>query len=112
MSLSPEEKELCFRELATACASCEQCGLHTGRTKSVFADGNPHAQLMLIGEGPGQSEDQTGLPFVGKAGKLLDKILGSVGFDRKDTIYIANVVKCRPPNNRKPTPAEMTTCVV
>lgn len=111
MSLSPEEKELCLQELASACASCEQCGLHTGRGKSVFADGNPHAQIMLVGEGPGQTEDQLGLPFVGKAGKLLDKILGSVGLDRKHNIYIANVVKCRPPKNRTPTAAEMSACV-
>lgn len=108
--LSPEEKTLCLSELAVACASCELCGLHKGRTKSVFFDGNPDAEIMLIGEGPGQNEDLTGKPFVGKAGQLLDKILGSVGLSRQSNIYIANVVKCRPPGNRTPTPEEMQAC--
>lgn len=107
---SPEERALCLRELAVACASCELCPLAGGRTRSVFADGWPDARIMLIGEGPGQHEDETGLPFVGRAGQLLDKMLASVGLDRKRNIYIANIVKCRPPGNRAPTPEEMAAC--
>jgi uracil-DNA glycosylase len=112
LSISSEEKELCLQELALACAGCQHCGLYIGRTQSVFADGNPHARVMLIGEGPGYNEDISGKPFVGKAGKLLDQILASVGFDRAKNIYIANVVKCRPPNNRTPSQEEMSACVV
>lgn len=108
--LPADERLLCLSELALACRDCEMCGLARGRTKSVFSDGFPDAEIMLIGEGPGQHEDETGLPFVGKAGQLLDKILGSVGFDRRQNIYIANVVKCRPPGNRAPTPEEMAAC--
>ena len=108
--LSSAERRLCLEELALACASCELCSLHSGRTHSVFADGFADAEVMLIGEGPGQQEDETGLPFVGRAGQLLDKMLASVGFDRGRNIYIANVVKCRPPKNRTPTPEEMQTC--
>ncbi len=95
--------------LATA-ADCRLCGLCQGRNNVVFADGNPQARLMIIGEGPGQQEDLTGLPFVGRAGQLLDKILGSVGIDRKTQTYICNVVKCRPPGNRVPSPEEMDAC--
>lgn len=108
--VSQTERALCLQELAVACASCELCGLHTGRTHSVFSDGNSEARIMLIGEGPGQREDETGKPFVGKAGQLLDKILASAGFDRHSNIYIANVVKCRPPGNRTPTVEEMQAC--
>jgi DNA polymerase len=76
----------------------------------VFSDGNPQAPIMLIGEGPGQQEDETGVPFVGRAGKLLTQILASVGIDREKDIYICNTVKCRPPENRKPLPEEMSAC--
>lgn len=105
-----EDRTLCLQELAVACASCELCGLHRGRTRSVFSDGWSDAEIMLIGEGPGQHEDETGKPFVGRAGQLLDKILASVGFERNRNIYIANVVKCRPPGNRTPTLEEMQAC--
>lgn len=91
-------------------AVCTRCVLHCGRTHSVFADGNPEASLMLIGEGPGQNEDETGLPFVGKAGQLLNQILAAVKIDRAKDIYICNVVKCRPPQNRAPMPEEMQAC--
>lgn len=96
--------------LAEECSRCTQCELHRGRTFSVFADGNPRARLMLVGEGPGQFEDQTGVPFVGKAGQLLTRMLHSVGFNRLQDTYIANIVKCRPPGNRTPTPEEIRAC--
>ena len=89
--------------------TCTQCQLSNHRSNVVFCSGNPHSNLMLIGEGPGQSEDETGIPFVGRSGQLLTQLLTSVGINRDD-IYIANTVKCRPPNNRTPTPAEMNAC--
>lgn len=91
-------------------ATCTKCRLCEGRTNSVFKDGNPNANLMLIGEGPGQNEDETGIPFVGRAGQLLTQILDSVNISRQNDIYICNIVKCRPPQNRKPQPDEMATC--
>lgn len=97
-------------EAARHAAACTRCVLHTGRTRSVFSDGNPKAPLMLIGEGPGQNEDETGVPFVGKAGQLLTQILASVNIDRQKDIYICNTVKCRPPQNRAPLPEEMACC--
>lgn len=96
--------------LAGQAAQCTACPLHSGRTNSVFSDGNPHAKLMLIGEGPGQNEDEQGVPFVGRSGQLLTQILESVNIYRETDIYICNVVKCRPPNNRAPDKAEMKTC--
>lgn len=90
--------------------NCTKCRLHTGRTKFVFGVGNPKADVMFIGEGPGRDEDLKGEPFVGRAGRLLDKILAAIQFDRK-IVYIANVVKCRPPNNRDPQPDEMNECL-
>ncbi|MGV3524545.1 MAG: uracil-DNA glycosylase [Candidatus Sericytochromatia bacterium] len=96
--------------LAETCASCQRCGLHRGRTRSVFSDGNPEARLMIIGEGPGQQEDQSGVPFVGKAGQLLDKMLAAIQLERQHDVYITNVVKCRPPANRTPEPEEMAAC--
>lgn len=101
------EKLARFKEQA---AACTRCALHAGRTHSVFADGNPLAPLMLIGEGPGQNEDETGIPFVGKAGQLLNQILAAVNIHRQEDIYICNIVKCRPPQNRAPLPEEMATC--
>ena len=99
-----------LEELARDCLNCQRCGLASTRTHVVISRGNPLARLMLIGEGPGQHEDETGLPFVGRAGQLLDQILSSVGLDQEQDIYICNVVKCRPPGNRKPTPEEMARC--
>lgn len=89
--------------------SCTKCGLHQGRQQTVFGEGDPDAALMFVGEGPGQTEDEMGRPFVGKAGELLDKMIGAMGFQRAD-VYIANTVKCRPPNNRNPTPDEVDAC--
>lgn len=91
-------------------ANCTRCVLSRTRTRTVFSDGNPEADIMLIGEGPGQDEDRTGIPFVGRAGQLLTQILASVGIDRQNDIYICNTVKCRPPQNRKPEPEEMDAC--
>lgn len=90
--------------------ACMRCGLCQTRKNVVFFDGNPNAKLMIIGEGPGQREDETGVPFVGRAGQLLDKILASVDIDRKKDTYICNIVKCRPPQNRVPTKEEAAQC--
>jgi len=88
---------------------CTRCKLHKGRNKIVFGDGSPKAELVFIGEGPGADEDYQGLPFVGRAGKLLTQMIEAMGLQRKD-VYICNVVKCRPPENRAPEPDEVTTC--
>jgi uracil-DNA glycosylase len=96
-------------EIKVHCNSCQRCELGATRTNAVIGRGNPSANLMIIGEGPGQNEDETGLPFVGKSGQLLDKILASVELTEAD-VFIANIVKCRPPDNRAPTDSEMNTC--
>jgi len=88
---------------------CTRCKLHRERNKIVFGDGNPKAQLVFVGEGPGADEDAQGLPFVGRAGKLLTQMIEAMGLQRKD-VYICNVVKCRPPGNRTPEPDEVGTC--
>jgi DNA polymerase len=88
---------------------CTRCELHRGRTQTVFGEGDANASLMIVGEGPGAEEDRTGRPFVGRAGELLTKQIGAMGLTREQ-VYIANVVKCRPPQNRTPTPAEAETC--
>jgi DNA polymerase len=88
---------------------CTRCALHKGRNKIVFADGPPDARLMFVGEGPGADEDAQGIPFVGKAGQLLNNMIVAMGL-RRDQVYIANVVKCRPPGNRTPEPDEGNTC--
>ena len=88
---------------------CTRCGLHKGRTNIVFGTGNHEAELMFVGEGPGADEDAQGLPFVGRAGQLLNSMIGAMGLQRED-VYIANVVKCRPPGNRTPEREECDTC--
>jgi DNA polymerase len=88
---------------------CTRCKLHKGRNKIVFGDGNPKAQLVFVGEGPGADEDMQGLPFVGRAGKLLTQMIEAMGLQRSD-VYICNVVKCRPPENRAPEPDEVSAC--
>jgi len=88
---------------------CRQCELHKGRTKFVFGGGNAAAELMFVGEAPGKNEDLQGLPFVGRAGKILDDLLGSIDMNRKE-VFIANVLKCRPPGNRDPRIDEIDTC--
>lgn len=99
-----------WEELESACRNCTRCALHEGRTNCVFGVGSRTADLMFVGEAPGQKEDESGIPFVGAAGKLLDKYLGAVGIDR-ESVYIANILKCRPPNNRDPLPAEQDECI-
>jgi len=96
--------------VAARIAGCTLCGLSKGRNRTVPGEGNPDAQLMLIGEGPGATEDETGRPFVGAAGELLTQILASIGIPR-ESVFIANIVKCRPPQNRKPLPDESTACL-
>lgn len=98
-----------LESVAQAIEGCTQCFLCQGRTRVVPGEGNPNARLLLVGEGPGQTEDETGRPFVGRAGELLTDILGAIGFSR-DQVFICNVVKCRPPQNRKPLPDEMAAC--
>ena len=88
---------------------CRRCPLHESRTRIVFGSGNPRAEIVLVGEAPGAREDAEGVPFVGAAGRLLDRMLESIGVGRED-IYIANVLKCRPPANRNPRPEEIETC--
>jgi len=89
--------------------NCIKCDLCASRTQTVFGEGDPDAQIMFVGEGPGQTEDELGRPFVGRAGELLNKMIEAMGLRRQD-VYIANVVKCRPPENRTPTPVEAATC--
>lgn len=96
--------------LADHCRRCRRCGLARTRTNVAVSRGNPAAPLLLVGEGPGEQEDLQGKPFVGPAGQLLDKILASVGLDAERDTFILNVVKCRPPGNRVPTPEEMEAC--
>lgn len=91
--------------------NCSKCELAGGRHNIVFGVGDPNAEVMFIGEGPGEQEDLTGEPFVGRAGKLLDKMLAVVDLDRTKNIYIANIVKCRPPKNRDPKPEEQELCI-
>ena len=96
--------------LRKSCEDCNACPLRATRTNCVFGVGNPNAKLMFVGEAPGEQEDLTGIPFVGKAGQLLDKFLYAVDLSRED-VYIANILKCRPPNNRDPLPAEEDACI-
>ena len=96
-------------ELEQAASGCTRCGLAAGRTQVVFGVGHPEADLMFVGEAPGFHEDKQGFPFVGQAGKLLDKLLAGIGLERSD-VYIANTVKCRPPGNRDPQPDEKQAC--
>ncbi len=100
-----------YDELKTRCESCRACPLWETRRTVVFGVGNPEAKVMFVGEGPGENEDLQGEPFVGRGGKLLDKYLEAVDLDRKTNIYIANMVKCRPPKNRDPLPAEQDACI-
>lgn len=98
-----------LEELTLACTSCTACSLSKTRTKVVPGEGHPNAQVMFIGEGPGYHEDRQGRPFVGPAGKILDELIGSIGLSRNE-VYIANIVKCRPPGNRDPVPIEVESC--
>ena len=99
-----------WEELENECKKCTSCALHETRTNCVFGTGSRNADLMFVGEAPGEKEDLSGVPFVGAAGKLLDKYLEAVGIER-DSVYIANILKCRPPKNRDPLPAEQDKCI-
>jgi uracil-DNA glycosylase family 4 len=98
-----------LKEVAAEVSTCTKCDLCKGRTKAVPGEGNPHARVMFIGEGPGFHEDKQGRPFVGPAGQFLDELLSSINLKRSD-VFITNVVKCRPPNNRDPLPEEINAC--
>ena len=99
-----------WASLEAAVAGCQACGLCRGRRNTVFGVGDRQAGWMLVGEAPGENEDLRGEPFVGNAGQLLDNMLRAVGLDRQQGVYIANVIKCRPPGNRNPEPAEVAQC--
>ena len=100
-----------FQILQKECSTCVKCSLSSTRNNVVFGRGNPHSKLFVIGEGPGQQEDEQGLAFVGRAGKMLDSAFQSVGIDTNKDCYISNIVKCRPPNNRKPLANEVKECM-
>lgn len=100
-----------WKELQTECMNCTRCGLCQTRNHVVFGVGNPNADVMFIGEGPGEQEDLRGEPFVGPAGLLLDDMLSIIDLDRKTNCYIANIVKCRPPRNRDPLEEEQEACI-
>jgi uracil-DNA glycosylase family 4 len=106
---TPAERRDLLKAVYEEAKVCVACPLHVTRTKVVFGSGNADADLMFIGEGPGANEDLQGLPFVGQAGKLLDKLLDEIGISRQD-VFIANCVKCRPPGNRDPHPHELDSC--
>lgn len=105
-----DKKDQAWRELFEACAGCGKCGLHETRTNVVFEKGSRQAKIMFIGEAPGESEDREGLPFVGRAGKLLDKYLEYTDFSLENS-YITNILKCRPPQNRDPGDTEQDFCI-
>jgi uracil-DNA glycosylase len=108
-TLCLEERQRRLNVLASSIAGCTKCTLHQTRTQTVFSRGNGSSGLCFVGEGPGFEEDQQGLPFVGAAGQLLDRMIAAMGLSR-DEVYVCNIVKCRPPENRKPLPEEMKSC--
>ncbi len=105
----PAERIARLDALCARVQACTACPLHEKRTQTAFSRGNPRAEILFVGEGPGAEEDAQGVPFVGKAGQLLDKMITAMGFDPSE-VYICNVVKCRPPDNRTPEPEEMAAC--
>jgi uracil-DNA glycosylase len=108
--VAPEQRAGRLEIIQQRVQACTSCALHETRTNTVFSRGNPQAELCFVGEGPGADEDASGLPFVGVAGQLLDRMILAMGYKPED-VYICNIVKCRPPQNRKPTPDEMASCV-
>jgi DNA polymerase len=106
----PEGTYQNMEQIGDHCNRCYRCELGNTRTHAVIGRGNPQASILIVGEAPGQNEDETGLPFVGRSGQLLDKILESVGLSPETDVFIANVIKCRPPNNRPPTAKEIEAC--
>ncbi len=108
--MAPSEKSAALQRLRDTIGDCTRCPLaYAGRHTIVFADGDPNAHLMFVGEGPGADEDSSGVPFVGKAGQLLNNMIAAMG-QHREQVYIANIVKCRPPKNRVPEPVEANTC--
>ena len=103
------DRDKAMASLAEEARACRRCCLARTRTRVVFGDGNPSSRILFVGEAPGFHEDRQGIPFCGKAGKILDNLLSSVGLSRK-SVYIANVLKCRPPGNRDPLPDEIALC--
>ena len=108
-AVSATDRVAALQMIRDEIGDCTRCALHKGRNKIVFADGDANARLMFVGEGPGADEDAQGLPFVGRAGQLLNNMIAAMGLKREQ-VYIANVVKCRPPGNRTPEPDEANTC--
>ena len=108
-AVPPSGRAAALQMIRDEIGDCTRCALHKGRNKLVFADGDPNARLMFVGEGPGADEDAQGLPFVGRAGQLLNNMIAAMGLKREE-VYIANIVKCRPPGNRTPEPEEANTC--
>ncbi len=106
---APADRAAGLRMIREEIGDCTRCALHTGRNKIVFGDGSPNARLLFVGEGPGADEDAQGIPFVGRAGQLLNNMIAAMGLKREE-VYIANIVKCRPPGNRTPEPDEANTC--
>jgi uracil-DNA glycosylase len=100
-----------LQQLAQVVASCTRCGLAQSRTQTVFARGNPQAKLCFVGEAPGADEDAQGLPFVGRAGQLLDRMIAAMGLSPETDAYVCNIIKCRPPGNRRPEPEEIAACI-
>jgi len=100
-----------MKNLKKRIQTCTKCPLHKTRNKSIFGEGNQNAEILLIGEAPGGKEDKIGRPFIGKSGQLLEKILEACGFTRETHVFISNIVRCRPPNNRVPSTAEIETCI-
>ena len=107
--MSSAERKAALEAIATEVRACTRCRLHEGRTQAVPGEGNPDTEVAFVGEGPGFNEDQQGRPFVGRAGDLLVRLLGSIGWRRED-VFITNVVKCRPPDNRDPEADEIAAC--
>jgi uracil-DNA glycosylase len=105
------DRHVRLAQLANDVSTCTRCGLAATRTQTVFARGSPDARLCFVGEAPGADEDAQGLPFVGRAGQLLDRMIGAMGLSPERDVYVCNILKCRPPGNRRPEPAEMTTCI-
>ncbi len=108
-AVAVEDRAATLELIRNEIGDCTRCALHSGRHSIVFADGSPTARLMFVGEGPGADEDAQGLPFVGRAGQLLNNMIAAMGLKREE-VYIANIVKCRPPGNRTPVPEEANTC--
>ena len=106
---APADRAAALQAIREDIGDCTRCALHSGRHTIVFGQGDPNARLMFVGEGPGADEDAQGLPFVGRAGQLLNNMIAAMGLKREE-VYIANIVKCRPPNNRTPEPDEANTC--